>query len=117
MNRESAEAGPARRPAMMRAVVATPALISIRRSKIVPAGWLAFAGPAAWRPPCASCVLALAVADGEQVIGCVVDLQGGVVQAEALAQELFELAADLVAVGRAADQHMRGQGGEAAGDE
>ncbi len=55
-------------------------------------------------------------ADGQQLVRCVIDLQGCVVQPELLAQELFQVAAHLVAVGRAADRHMRGQG-ETADDE
>lgn len=39
-------------------------------------------------------------------------LQGRVIQAEALAQELLQLAACLVTVARAPDQDMGGQGGK-----
>ncbi len=46
-----------------------------------------------------------------------IDLQGRVVEAEAPAQELLQVAPDLVTVGRGPDQDMGGQGGEAAGDE
>lgn len=46
----------------------------------------------------------MAVADGQQLIGSVIDLQGRVVQAKALAQHLFQVTAHPVAVSRAADQ-------------
>jgi hypothetical protein len=47
----------------------------------------------------------------------VIDLQGRVVKREPLAQELLQLAADLVAAGQGPDQHIRGQGREPAGDQ
>ncbi|MGH2805620.1 MAG: hypothetical protein ACRDL4_21680, partial [Thermoleophilaceae bacterium] len=45
-----------------------------------------------------------------------IDLEGGVLDAEALLDELLELAADGVAVVPGADEDVRGEGGEAGSD-
>src|SRR4051794_17400453 len=48
-----------------------------------------------------------------RVLGLVLDLQGGVVDAEALVEHMLELVADPVAVVARGDEDVRGEGGEA----
>ena len=54
--------------------------------------------------------------DGEQISADVIDLQGRVVEAEALTQQRLHVAPGGVAVAVGADEHVRRERGEATGD-